>query len=142
MRRSVVFPNASRSYDATRVAVRFWGYDQSMEIPFFIGAEVLGSVQPAMSPEPEGYLSAFDAHRARICAVAARVYERRRSAPTISSPAIFDGVTGSLAETSMERRRGPRLALFRPVYPTLPSTASARQHHHIDGVCDTGNMPT
>jgi len=79
MRGSVAFPNASRSYDATRVAVRFWGYDQSMEIPFFIGAEVLGSVQPAMAPEPEGYLSAFDAHRAQICAVAARVYERRRS---------------------------------------------------------------
>ena len=79
MRGSVVFPNASRSYDVTRSAVRFWGYDQSMEIPFFIGAEVLGSVQPAMSPEPEGYLSAFDAHRARICAVATRVYERRRS---------------------------------------------------------------
>jgi len=52
MRGSVAFPNASRSYDATRVAVRFWGYDQSMEIPFFIGAEVLGSVQPAMAPEP------------------------------------------------------------------------------------------
>ena len=44
MRRSVVFPNASRSYDATRVAVRFWGYDQSMEIPFFIGAEVLARI--------------------------------------------------------------------------------------------------
>jgi hypothetical protein len=32
-----------------------------------------------MASEPEGCLSAFDAHRARICAVAARVYERRRS---------------------------------------------------------------
>ena len=51
MSRSVAFPNASRSYDATRVAVRFWGYDQSMEIPFFIGAEVLGSVQLSIGVE-------------------------------------------------------------------------------------------
>ncbi len=79
MPRSVAFPNASRSYDATRVAVRFWGYDQSMEVPFFIAAEVLGALQPAMEREPEGCLSAFDAHRARICTVAAQVYERRRS---------------------------------------------------------------
>lgn len=79
MRGRVAFPNDSRSYDATRLAVRFWGYDQSMEVPFFIGAEVLGALQPAMTPEPDGCLSAFDAHRARICTVAAKVYERRRS---------------------------------------------------------------
>jgi hypothetical protein len=40
MRGSVSFPNSSRSYDATRLAVRFWGYDQSMEIPFFISAAI------------------------------------------------------------------------------------------------------
>jgi hypothetical protein len=79
MRGRVVFPNGSRSYDATRLAVRFWGYDRSMEVPFFIGADVLGALQPAMAPEPEGCLSAFDAHRARIFTAAARVYERRRS---------------------------------------------------------------
>jgi hypothetical protein len=79
MRGHVAFPNGSRSYDATRLAVRFWGYDQSMEVPFFIGADVLGALQPAMAPEPEGCLSAFDAHRARICTVAAQIYGRRRS---------------------------------------------------------------
>ena len=79
MRGSLAFPNNSRSYDGTRHAVRFWGYDQSMEIPFFIGSDVLGTLQPAMAPEPEGWLSAFDANRARICAVAAEVYGRRRS---------------------------------------------------------------
>jgi len=28
---SLMFPNESRSYDATRRAVRFWGYDHAME---------------------------------------------------------------------------------------------------------------
>jgi hypothetical protein len=79
MRGRVAFPNSSRSYDATRLAVRFWGYDQSMEVPFFIAADVLGALEPAMASEPEGCLSAFDAHRARIFTVAAQVYERRRS---------------------------------------------------------------
>lgn len=79
MRGHVAFPNGSRNYDATRLAVRFWGYDHSMEVPFFISAAVLGALQPASAEKPEDCLSAFDAHRARICTVAAKVYERRRS---------------------------------------------------------------
>jgi len=47
VRGHVAFPNGSRSYDATRLAIRFWGYDQSMEVPFFISAAVLGALQPA-----------------------------------------------------------------------------------------------
>ena len=79
MRGSVAFPNDSRSYDATRLAVRFWGYDQSIEVPFFIGADVLGALQPAMAAAPDGCLAVFDANLARICTVAAKVYGRRRS---------------------------------------------------------------
>jgi len=79
MRGQVAFPNSSRSYDATRLAVRFWGYDQSIEVPFFIGAAVLYGLEPKMSAEPDGCLSAFDAHRTQICTVAAKVYQRRRS---------------------------------------------------------------
>jgi len=30
------FPNHSRSYDRTRQAVRFWGYDTSIEYSFFV----------------------------------------------------------------------------------------------------------
>jgi Protein of unknown function (DUF1488) len=33
------FPNRSRSYDATRRAVRFWGHDGPMEAAFFVSAE-------------------------------------------------------------------------------------------------------
>src|SRR5215208_1517466 len=30
------FTNQSRSYDATRQAVRFWGYDGALEVSFFV----------------------------------------------------------------------------------------------------------
>jgi len=38
---AIIFPNHSRSYDATRRAVPFWGYDRSMESSFFIMADAL-----------------------------------------------------------------------------------------------------
>ena len=38
---ALTFPNPSRSYDATRRAVRFWGYDSSMEASFFVSADAL-----------------------------------------------------------------------------------------------------
>ena len=88
MRGSVAFPNDLRSYDATRLAVRFWGYDQSIEVPFFIGADVLGALQPAMAARPTaasrlsmptGPASAPSPRRSTAAAAAA---------PTISAPAI------------------------------------------------------
>jgi uncharacterized protein DUF1488 len=39
-------PNSSRSYDATRRTVRFWGYDRSMESSFFVTADALKQIQP------------------------------------------------------------------------------------------------
>ena len=30
------FPNDSRSFDRTCRAVRFWGYESSMEVSFFV----------------------------------------------------------------------------------------------------------
>ena len=38
---AISFPNRSRSYDATRQAVRFWGYDRSMESSFFVTVDAL-----------------------------------------------------------------------------------------------------
>ena len=46
---SLEFPNSSRSYDATRCAVRFWGYDTAMEWSFFVTAEALRRVHPRWS---------------------------------------------------------------------------------------------
>ena len=75
---SLEFPNSSRSYDATRRAVRFWGYDTAMEWSFFVTAEALQCVQPAMAQDEAGMLGAFDSHRDRICAAAAKLYARGR----------------------------------------------------------------
>ena len=35
------FTNQSRSYDATRQAVRFWGYDGAREVSFFVTDDAL-----------------------------------------------------------------------------------------------------
>ena len=41
----VTFPNQSRSYDASLRAVRFWGYDRSMENSFFVTSEALRRIR-------------------------------------------------------------------------------------------------
>ena len=70
------FPNGSRSYDATRRAVRFWGYDSAMEASFFVTEEALKRVQPSMAFDQDGALRAFDVNRLLIYATAAKVYAR------------------------------------------------------------------
>src|SRR6266511_2856022 len=54
------FPNKSRAFDATRRAVRFWGYDSAMEVAFFVTEDALKRVQPHMRLDEAGILRAFD----------------------------------------------------------------------------------
>jgi len=75
---ALAFPNASRSYDATRRAVRFWGYDDAMEWSFFVTADALRRVLPAMDDDEPSMLAAFDSHRDLICAAAKKLYARGR----------------------------------------------------------------
>jgi hypothetical protein len=70
------FPNHSRSYDQTRHAVRFWGYDSAIEASFFIGEDALKRIQPNAQADELGFLNAFDRNRDLICAAAARIYVR------------------------------------------------------------------
>jgi Protein of unknown function (DUF1488) len=70
------FPNRSRSYDATRRAVRFWGYDLSMESSFFVTEDALRQIQPSIQTNSVDLLRAFDANRDRIYTIAAKVYAR------------------------------------------------------------------
>jgi len=70
------FPNQSRSYDARRHAVRFWGHDSAMEASFFIMADALLRLQPNQRSDEAALLNAFDSHRNLICAAAAKVYAR------------------------------------------------------------------
>ncbi len=70
------FTNESRSYDATRRAVRFWGYDGAREVSFFATDEALHRLQPDAAHDEPGLLSTFSIHRDRVYAAAARVYAR------------------------------------------------------------------
>ena len=77
MHMAISFPNQSRAYDATRHAVRFWGYDSAMEASFFIDEEALKRIQADMKFDEVGLLRAFDLNREQIFAAAAKVYARR-----------------------------------------------------------------
>ena len=73
---AIMFPNASRSYDATRHAVRFWGYDSAMEASFYVTEDALKRVQPDMPLDEAGLLGAFDSNRELIYKIAIKVYSR------------------------------------------------------------------
>ena len=75
---ALMFPNASRSFDATRRAVRFWGHDSAMEWSFFVTEDALKHMHPTMDRDEAGMLEAFDAHRDVIRATAAKVYRREQ----------------------------------------------------------------
>jgi len=79
IRRHVVkltFPNASRSYDPAHNWVRFWAYDESMEVPFFIDAAAL-QLEPDMPEQDEvNILQSFDRQWSVICSAAESVYTR------------------------------------------------------------------
>lgn len=70
------FPNLSRSYDSTRRAVRFWGYDSAIEASFYLNEDAIARIQPSVRLDQTGFLNAFDANRDKICAAAARMYVR------------------------------------------------------------------
>ena len=76
---TISFPNPSRAYDASRRAIRFWGYDQSMEASFFVSAEALQRLKPGTSSNEAALLEAFDSNRQLICKAAAKVYGRGRN---------------------------------------------------------------
>jgi Protein of unknown function (DUF1488) len=75
---SLIFPNLSRSFDATRDAVRFWGYDSAMECSFFVTRGALNRLVPDLSHDEHDLLTAFDTNRELICRAAMRVYSRGR----------------------------------------------------------------
>lgn len=68
------FLNPSRSYDANRSRVQFWGYDSAFEISFFVEADALKQLCPDISNNEMEFLHAFDTARSRIIEVAEQVY--------------------------------------------------------------------
>ena len=75
-RMSISFPNASRSYDHTRRAVRFWGHDSAIETSFFVTAEALRHLSPGTASAEPALLAAFDSNRDAIRSAASKVYRR------------------------------------------------------------------
>jgi len=78
MSMTLQFPNHSRSFDRTRQAVRFWGYDTAIEYSFFVTVAALERVEPHLRRDEEGFLGAFDANRDLICQTAAELHSRGR----------------------------------------------------------------
>jgi len=72
----LIFPNLSRSFDVTRDAVRFWGYDSAIECSFFVTRGALNRLVPNLFPGETDLLAAFDMNRERICCTATRIYSR------------------------------------------------------------------
>jgi hypothetical protein len=71
---SLSFPNLSRSYDAVRRRVRFWGHDSAMEVPFFLEEGALFRINPKTLNSEQAMLSTFDERREQINAVARKVH--------------------------------------------------------------------
>ena len=74
------FPNQSRSYDAKRHCVRFWAYDDMLEISFFVEEDALCRIESKITRSEAEFLNAFDLHRDRIFKAAGRVYSRHGKA--------------------------------------------------------------
>jgi hypothetical protein len=64
--RALNFPNPSRSYDETGHGVRFWGYDQTFEVSFFVEDGALSKVHPDTTVNEAGFLNTFDVNRVSI----------------------------------------------------------------------------
>ena len=75
---AINFPNAAAATMRRGSAVRFWGYDRSMESSFFVTADALNRIQPNLRLDAVDLLRAFDINRERIYAIAAKVYARGR----------------------------------------------------------------
>jgi Protein of unknown function (DUF1488) len=71
---SISFPNPSRSYDANRRRIRFWGHDGAIEVPFFLEEKAIFALYPKTKNSEADILEAFDLARERIFNVAAKAY--------------------------------------------------------------------
>ncbi|NIA69786.1 DUF1488 domain-containing protein [Pelagibius litoralis] len=83
------FPNESRSYDARRNVIRFWGYDSALEVSFLVEVNALSKPDPLAGDLEAVYLEAFDAARDRIYDTARKVYARTRDGVCLLSAADF-----------------------------------------------------
>ena len=102
------FTNQSRSYDATRHAVRFWGYDGAREVSFFVTEHALRGLEPGAPADETGLLVVFEAHYYHVLRVAVGVYARGRERSdeigATTSDVRRDVAENARAEKSMKIR--------------------------------------
>ena len=103
---TINFPNQSRSYDATRRAVRFWGYDRSMEASFFMTADALKRINPICSSMRPSFCVRSISIGSASMRSPPRFMRADAEVPTISSPLMFDHrcvVTPQAAVSALQR---------------------------------------
>jgi len=83
------FPNRSRSYDDAKRRVRFWGYDSTIEISFFVEAAALCRLDPETRNYEARVLEEFDAGLVRIHEIAAKLYSRHHKGSYVLASADF-----------------------------------------------------
>jgi hypothetical protein len=83
------FPNASRSYDATRRCVRFWGYDGALEVSFFVEEDAVYRIAPETRHNQAAVLESFDNNLEQIRSVARKIYSGRRQGSYALNAADF-----------------------------------------------------
>jgi len=75
---SLQFPNPSRSYDPTSGNVSFWGYDDAIEVIFFIDAGALEKLRPETTKIEKSALETFDSATKQIHETATKIYGKGR----------------------------------------------------------------
>lgn len=68
------FPNTSRSFDASKNRVCFWGYDKTIEVSFYVGVDALQKIRKDAGSAESELLAVFDAALDKIHQVAEKVY--------------------------------------------------------------------
>jgi hypothetical protein len=86
---AISFPNQSRSYDAIRKVVLFWGYDGVMEKAFSIPVDALMKIRMLLKHDEAGLLQIFDANRDLIYQAASKAYSRKSNGPFNLTAANF-----------------------------------------------------
>ena len=71
---NIHFPNTSRSFDASKNRVCFWGYDRTIELSFFVGFDALKQISSEVGTAEMELLGVFDAAIDKIHKAAARAY--------------------------------------------------------------------
>lgn len=75
---NLVFPNRSRSFEAIKNRIRFWGYDSAIEITFFVEGDALMKINPEAVSDERQLLDVFDNALEEIRGVANKVYQHGR----------------------------------------------------------------